>query len=491
MTMKQTIFLLIFLLQLLPDVHGQDVFLFIKNNDIDSVKSLIEIGINLEQEYNGKTLLMAAIGSDSKKLIDLLLDSGADINRKSGRGYSPLMYALKKNNIEISKYLITKGADINTTDSEGNGCIIYALKSGNKDLIDFFKENGAEIPNIGNVTEGPHVRVLSDNLFEVLYFNHNSTTNKTKLNRKILKHNDFKIFQSEFIKCDIKYPAKINHKAEYLGINKILAIGDIHGEYDSLVNLMKNNQVIDSNLDWNFDTGHIVLIGDVFDRGDMVTESLWFIYKLQKQADEAGGKVHFILGNHELINLVEEEGSTDISDKYNILCYNAGYNYSDLYKSSFILGDWLRKQKTVIKINNFLFVHGGIPPEIAEKEVDISVLNQSMQDFLCSPVQEVNKIDENVRLAGSCMFYRGYFDAGGDYYKELIEGLPKTLDFFNVDCIVVGHTTVDKITMIKENRVIAIDIPFGGENNKEHALLIEEGKMYRLYINGTKEEFNN
>ena len=489
--MKHTILLLTFLLCSILNVHGQDIFQFIKNNEIDSVKALIDNGISLEQEYNGKTPLMVAIGSNSKPIIDLLLENGADINGKSGRGYPPLMYALKENNTELSKYLISKGANINITDNEGNGCILYALKSGNKELIDFLLEKGLQIPNIGNVTEGPHIKVLSDTLIEVLYFNHDSATNKTKINCEKLKHNDSETFLSEFLKCKLKYPAKASDKSEYLGVKKILAIGDVHGEYETLVDLLTNNNIIDSNLDWNFGTGHIVFIGDVFDRGDMVTESLWLIYKLEEQADDAGGKLHFILGNHELINLVDEVGSSDIADKYNILCYNTNFNYSDLYKSQYILGDWLRKQRTVIKINNCLFVHGGIPVEIAEKEVDLSVLNQSMINFLSSPVQELNKIDETVRFAGYCMHYRGYFDAGGGYDRELIEGLPKTLDFFDVDYIIVGHTTMDEITMVKEDRVIAIDIPFGDGSYKEHALLIEAGKMYRLYIDGTKEEFFN
>ena len=44
-------------------------------------------------------------------------------------------------------------------------------------------------------------------------------------------------------------------------------------------------------------------MGDFFDRGLFVTQTLWLIYSLEEQAEKAGGKVHFVLGNHDLMNM--------------------------------------------------------------------------------------------------------------------------------------------------------------------------------------------
>mgnify|MGYP000951887711 CR=1 FL=1 len=58
--------------------------------------------------------------------------------------------------------------------------------------------------------------------------------------------------------------------------------------------------MIDQNLNWTFGKGHLVLVGDFVDRGVFVTQVLWLIYKLEQDAENQGGQVHFVIGNHEL-----------------------------------------------------------------------------------------------------------------------------------------------------------------------------------------------
>ncbi|MDH4157758.1 MAG: metallophosphoesterase, partial [candidate division Zixibacteria bacterium] len=86
-------------------------------------------------------------------------------------------------------------------------------------------------------------------------------------------------------------------------IPRILAVSDIHGEYEYFVDILQKGGVIDSGLDWIWSSGHLVILGDVFGRGDRVTESLWLIYRLERQARRHGGRLHFVLGNHELMVL--------------------------------------------------------------------------------------------------------------------------------------------------------------------------------------------
>ena len=69
-------------------------------------------------------------------------------------------------------------------------------------------------------------------------------------------------------------------------IRKIAAFSDIHGQYDLLVNLSINNKIIDKDLNWLFGEGHLVIVGDIFDRGNKVNEILWLIYDLKEQAKE-------------------------------------------------------------------------------------------------------------------------------------------------------------------------------------------------------------
>ena len=89
-------------------------------------------------------------------------------------------------------------------------------------------------------------------------------------------------------------------------IRKVAAFSDIHGQYELLVRLLINNNIVDKNLNWIFGEGHLVIVGDIFDRGDKVNEILWLVYDLEDQAKEKGGRVHYLLGNHEYMVLYND-----------------------------------------------------------------------------------------------------------------------------------------------------------------------------------------
>ena len=71
-------------------------------------------------------------------------------------------------------------------------------------------------------------------------------------------------------------------------------MSDPHGRLDCVVSLLQGNGIIDENLNWNYDSNHLMILGDIFDRGDDVTQILWLIYKLEQEAAQAGGCVSFL-----------------------------------------------------------------------------------------------------------------------------------------------------------------------------------------------------
>ncbi len=97
-------------------------------------------------------------------------------------------------------------------------------------------------------------------------------------------------------------------------MDSIGVITDIHGEYNIYIDLLKAAGIIDRNLNWKFGKGHLVVLGDIFDRGSMVNEVLWHLFGLEKQAEKAGGMVHVLLGNHEF--LVLRKDLSFINEKY-------------------------------------------------------------------------------------------------------------------------------------------------------------------------------
>ena len=142
------------------------------------------------------------------------------------------------------------------------------------------------------------------------------------------------------------------------GIRKIAAFSDIHGQYDLLVSLLVNNKIIDKDLNWIFGEGHLVIVGDIFDRGDKVNEILWLVYDLEGQAKEKGGRVHYLLGNHEYMVLYND--LRYIHDKYHTSSKLLDLEYDQLYGNNTVLGRWIRSKPTIVKINDIIFTHAGI-----------------------------------------------------------------------------------------------------------------------------------
>ena len=83
----------------------------------------------------------------------------------------------------------------------------------------------------------------------------------------------------------------------------MFVLSDIEGEFAAFKSLMQGNGIMDQNYKWTFGDGHLVICGDLFDRGNRVTEYLWLLYKLEDEAKAQGGYVHVILGNHDIMNL--------------------------------------------------------------------------------------------------------------------------------------------------------------------------------------------
>ena len=149
---------------------------------------------------------------------------------------------------------------------------------------------------------------------------------------------------------------------------------------------MINNKIVDKDLNWIFGGGHLVIVGDIFDRGDKVNEILWLVYELEGQAKEKGGRVHYLLGNHEYMVLYND--LRYIHDKYHISSKLLDLEYDQLYGNNTVLGRWIRSKPTMVKINDIIFTHAGISGDfIAYENFNIENINfedQKVFDLLSS-----------------------------------------------------------------------------------------------------------
>ena len=265
--------------------------------------------------------------------------------------------------------------------------------------------------------------------------------------------------------------------------NQILAISDIEGNYYAFTQLLIGNGVVDESLNWTFGTNHLVLVGDMVDRGSYVTQVLWLIYKMDKDAEKAGGRVHFILGNHDIMCMAGDDRYAD--EKYIKMAQKLDLEYKELYGENSEIGKWMRTKNVIEKIGNYLFVHGGISPHVLELDLSIEEMNNLVKPYYGEVIYP-SCPDEVYRLykTTGLFWYRGYFKSDeGIYEKATQEEVDAILNYYDALSIIVGHTVVNEIAARYNNSVYAIDVlhPDNQYSNLElQALLIENNNFFRV-----------
>ena len=79
------------------------------------------------------------------------------------------------------------------------------------------------------------------------------------------------------------------------GAEKIVAIADVHGAYDAMVQTLQQADVIDSELRWSGGATHLVIVGDLLDRGPKSRDAMDLLMRLEGEAPAAGGAVHVVI----------------------------------------------------------------------------------------------------------------------------------------------------------------------------------------------------
>ena len=265
--------------------------------------------------------------------------------------------------------------------------------------------------------------------------------------------------------------------------DKMLIVSDIEGNFKGFTMILKGAGVINDELEWTFGNGHLVLAGDFFDRGLNVTECLWLIYKLETEAELQGGKVHFIIGNHEMMNLKNK--FKYVRTKYLANADSLDLNYDKWYGDISELGKWLRSKNGVEKIGDYLFLHAGISKDFPADTYSLTDINDNIRSSIDKTFAE-GEASKDIFIGNeSPLWYRGIVKG-----TESQEDIEKTLAAFNSTKMILGHTIVDSIMYLYNNKVIAIDLDHQENTVKGvmYALWFENGNFYTIDNNGSKIE---
>ncbi|MDR6941366.1 metallophosphoesterase [Mucilaginibacter pocheonensis] len=268
-----------------------------------------------------------------------------------------------------------------------------------------------------------------------------------------------------------------NEASIYPESSKTLFLSDIEGEFGNFRKMLLAAKVMDEQYNWTYGTNALVIAGDLFDRGKDVVPELWLLYKLEDEAKAMGGKVHVILGNHDIMNLSGDHRYTDA--KYFKNAWLMKTECKELFGKDTELGRWLRSKNVVEKIGDVLVMHGGLSPAVLAQQLNISQLNATCRSFYDAPRKLVPDSMQIFFGKDALFWYRGYFMAP----KSNAVQIDSTLAFYKCKNILVGHTIVRwNIASYYGGKVIGIDVDY--HRGQPAAALQQNNRWYILNSRG-------
>jgi hypothetical protein len=304
--------------------------------------------------------------------------------------------------------------------------------------------------------------------------------------------------------------------------DRIVAVGDVHGAFDAFTAILREARLIDNNRRWIGGTATLVQMGDVLDRGPDSKRVLDLLRALEGEAARAGGQVHALVGNHEVMRLIGDQryisakeyaafmspDSRDLRDKLyesavstqRANARKAGEKFDEgAYRKLFYdetplglvemhrafgpdgeYGKWMRARRVLVRINGIVFVHGGIGTEFAAAGCVALTTRARLE------LQAAGLGGEGIDLLGR--------QSGPVWHRGLVDGTASAADVeavltgLGAKAIVVGHTVTNdnKIQVRFDGRVFAIDTGMlGGEfypNGVPSALELKDGAATAIYI---------
>ena len=260
---------------------------------------------------------------------------------------------------------------------------------------------------------------------------------------------------------------------------RVVAVGDVHGAYDGFLTILRFAGIVDAKGRWAGGKAHLVQTGDVLDRGKDARKVLDLLMRLEGEARKAGGRVHALLGNHEVMNmlgdlryLIPEEYQayvTPDSERYREAFLRSaaeraraqakerGEPFDEAaYRAKLLeqvplglvertqalsaegqYGRWLRQRPVVAKVNGVVFVHGGLTPEVAA--LGCEAINATVRRELTDDIAKTREAPLATLAAGENgpLWYRGL---AKEDETSFLPSLERVLQSLQARAIVVGHT---------------------------------------------------
>ena len=282
---------------------------------------------------------------------------------------------------------------------------------------------------------------------------------------------------------------------QWEGVERIVAIGDLHGDYGNYIATLKAAGLIDKKGKWSGGNTHLVQTGDIPDRGPDTGKIIKHITKLGKQAQKKGGRVHNLIGNHEAMNVYGDlryvhdgefeafktRNSATLRDRVfevnmqNLMASDPEAvaalpeNFRDEWNLKHPLGwvehrqawdpawnpegeyaIWVLDKKVVVRVNDNLFLHGGISGFYCQNSLD-SMTEQVIGKLRSYDPRNAGILDDEF----GPLWYRGLSGVEPVALDETVDAI---LARHKASHIVVGHTPTSGVIWPRyDGKVVMID----------------------------------
>lgn len=324
---------------------------------------------------------------------------------------------------------------------------------------------------------------------------------KFKVRNSIFKGIDYYINQKNNTNaCPNKPPSVVKIDKNN---SKIIVIGDIHGDFYSMLHALYQGKVINKKSEWIGGKTIVVQVGDQIDKGgrgflsvDNTNDDLEelkvieYMHHLHLEAKKSGGAVYSLIGNHEIMNML---GDFRYATPGHIRGFGGTQTRKELFKPG---GPIARKlacnTNGVMMIGSWIFAHGGLLPMHLEN-MNIESINQLTRDVLLGKkdINNLSNAEEELLFGQTGLFWNRVYSNNLIEDSNRCRTLNQMLQILKIDNggIVVGHTPYDGIQSNCDNKIWMTDVKlstaFGNKENhsdRVEILVIENDgkKIYRL-----------
>jgi hypothetical protein len=234
-------------------------------------------------------------------------------------------------------------------------------------------------------------------------------------------------------------------------VRRIIAIGDLHGDFRALLRCLRLAKVIDGNRAWTGGDTVVVQLGDQVDSkcrpntgtcekdevGDEL-KILKFVDALHVAAQKSNGAVYSLLGNHELMNVM---GNLNYSSAENLVSFGGAQGRMNKFAPSGEIAVYLAcNRNSIMKIGDYIFVHGGLLPKKA-RQYTLENINKIIREYLLGHKQQQDPDVQDLLVGQESPFWtRMFSDLLSGNSAAACDTLNETVEYLKVKGMVVGHT---------------------------------------------------